>query len=146
MKQVQIGDEEIRRMVTTFYTTVRQDYLLGHIFEHRFQGQWAPHLDRMCDFWSEVLNASGRYHDNPRQAHAGLMVGAEHFDRWLTLFAKTLGELFDAETAALIYERANRMRSVLESVVLGGPATGLIFSPAASPTDLLSRGQQPKND
>ena len=74
MKQVQIGDEEIRRMVTTFYTTVRQDDLLGHIFEHRFQGQWAPHLDRMCDFWSEVLNASGRYHDNPRQAHAGLKI------------------------------------------------------------------------
>lgn len=130
MRSVQISEEEIRRMVTTFYTTVRQDELLGHIFEYRFQGQWAPHLDRMCDFWSGVLLASGRYHGNPRQAHAGLMVGASHFDRWLALFAKTLAELFDADTAALIYERAHRMRSVLESVVLGGPATGLIFSGA----------------
>ena len=128
MKQVRISEEEIRRMVTTFYTNVRQDDLLGHIFEYRFQGQWAPHLDRMCDFWSGVLHASGRYHGNPRQAHAGLMVGSEHFDRWLELFAETLGGLFDAETAALIYERASRMRGVLESVVLGGPATGLIFS------------------
>ena len=42
MNKVRVGEEDIRRMVTEFYTNVRHDELLGPIFEYRFQGWcWA---------------------------------------------------------------------------------------------------------
>ena len=56
---------EIRRKVHTFYARVRDDDLLGPVFEERIGTDWDAHLDRMVDFWSTVLLASGRYRGDP---------------------------------------------------------------------------------
>ena len=62
-------EEDIRRFVARFYEAVREDTELGPIFEARIGSAWDAHLERMVDFWSTVLLASGRYRGNPLETH-----------------------------------------------------------------------------
>ena len=97
-----ITEAGIREMVETFYARVRDDGLLAPIFQARLSGSWPAHMDRMVDFWSSVLLASGRYRGDPRARHRAIEeMRPEHFDRWL-------------ELASDVLWRARRMRLVLE--------------------------------
>ena len=108
-------EAEIRRMVDTFYGRVREDSILGPIFEERIGTDWDSHLDRMVDFWSTVLLASGRYRGDPIRAHRRIQgLDPAHFDRWLELFRPVAHELFPEGLAEDVYGRALRMRMVLE--------------------------------
>jgi len=110
-----ITEEQIRALVLAFYDSVREDERLGTIFEERLAGRWAPHLEMMCDFWSSVLLASGRFVGDPVEAHARLSgLRPEHFDRWLELFHRAAIDVLPVEIAADIGGRAARMRIVLE--------------------------------
>ena len=81
-----IDEAMISRLVHLFYEAIRSDPMLGPVFETRI-ADWGPHLERMCAFWSSVALMSGRYHGQPMEKHMKLPVDAEHFDRWLALFA-----------------------------------------------------------
>jgi hemoglobin len=111
-----ISEEKIRQMVTQFYVQVLDDEVLAPVFAaHIAAPEWPAHLDRMCDFWSSVLTASGRFHGNPAAVHAALpQIRPEHFDRWLALFEPVLYDVYDPETAAQILVRAQRMRANLQ--------------------------------
>ena len=56
-----IDEVMINRLVRGFYARVREDALIGPIFNSRIT-EWEPHLQRMCDFWSSVALLTGRYH------------------------------------------------------------------------------------
>lgn len=99
----------IRSMVDAFYARVRDDEMLGPIFEAHVQGGWPQHLDKMVDFWSAALLRQPGYSGNPRSVHARLDIGPAHFQRWLRLFRTTLAELFEPELAAAIHARAQMM-------------------------------------
>jgi len=108
----------IERLVRAFYAQVRQDALLGPIFEARIR-DWEPHLQRMCAFWSSVALMSGLYHGNPMAMHARLPVDAEHFDRWLALFEATAREVCPPAAADHFVERAQRIAESLELGIAG---------------------------
>jgi hemoglobin len=109
------SEADIRRLVETFYARVREDAELGPIFESRIGARWDAHLDRMVDFWSSVLLATGRYRGNPLEKHASIPgLESHHYDRWLALFDGVLSELFDEHVARDIGARARRMRVVLD--------------------------------
>jgi len=111
-----VTEEMIEALVHAFYRRARTDPVLGPVFE-REVGDWAPHLAKMCDFWSSVTLMSGRYHGTPMQAHARLAgIGPEHFARWLELFGQTALQVCPAEAAALFVDRAQR---IAESLQLG---------------------------
>ena len=111
-----IDEAMIERLVRRFYDRVREDALLGPIFESRI-ADWEPHLARMCAFWSSVALMSGRYHGQPMRVHQPLPVDAEHFDRWLALFERTAAEICPPAAAAHFVERARRIAESLELVV-----------------------------
>lgn len=120
-----IDEDMIRRLVHTFYDRIRADEVLGPIFSARI-ADWAPHLERMCAFWSSVTLMTGRYHGRPMQAHAPLPIGGAHFDRWLALFADTANEVCPAAAASYFVERA---RMIAESLELGiGTVRGLMLA------------------
>lgn len=50
--------ESISELVHAFYADVRQDALLGPVFDEALNGQWDEHLHRLVDFWSTVLLGS----------------------------------------------------------------------------------------
>ncbi|MGB3810388.1 MAG: group III truncated hemoglobin [Parvibaculum sp.] len=116
------NEEEIERVVRTFYKSVRADAQLGPIFERVIGDNWEPHLQKMFAFWSSVMLMSGRYKGQPMVAHMRLkMVQRHHFERWLGLFHKTTEELCTPETAEAFMERAARIAESLQM--------GMFFNP-----------------
>lgn len=113
VSQTGIDEATIERLVRQFYANVRQDPVLGPIFEARIS-DWEPHLQRMCEFWSSVTLMSGRYHGNPMVKHLPLPIDAVHFDRWLAMFEETSRTVCTPAGAAYFNERAQRMAESLE--------------------------------
>ena len=110
-------DEQIETLVATFYARIRRDEVLGPIFPNAIGEDWTAHLKTMCDFWSSVMNTSGRYKGKPIPAHVKLPgIEPRHFEHWLRLFSETAHALFEAELAAMFVERAER---IAESLKLG---------------------------
>ena len=108
-----IDEDMIRRLVHAFYDRVRGDGLLGPVFETRI-GDWGPHLERMCAFWSSVVLMTGRYHGRPMPAHVRLPIGGVHFDRWLALFEATARDVCPAAAADHFVDKAHAIASSLE--------------------------------
>lgn len=108
-----IDEMMIDRLVRAFYAKVREDALLGPIFDARIN-DWEPHLQRMCAFWSSVALMSGRYHGRPMEKHLPLPVDSRHFDHWLALFAETAAEVCPPAAADHFIERAHRIAASLE--------------------------------
>lgn len=101
-----VDEALIQRQVHTFYARVRQDAVLGPVFETAIE-DWDAHLDKLCDFWSSVLLATGRFRGSPMAAHARVDgIEDHHFDLWLELFARTATEICPPAAAALFVERS----------------------------------------
>ena len=117
-----ISEPQIRDLVFTFYDRVREDESLGPIFESRLAGRWDPHLERMCDFWSGVLLATGRFRGNAVQAHRGIPgIAPAHFDRWLELFEETARATLPESIAVDVVGRSRNMRLTLEMAACPQP-------------------------
>ena len=106
--------EDVKNLVDTFYGKVREDQLIGPIFDERIQDRWPQHLAKMYTFWQTVLLGEHTYYGSPFPPHAQLPVEKEHFDRWLTLFSQTLDELFAGEIAKEAMWRANKMAEMFQ--------------------------------
>ena len=86
-------EDEISQLVHTFYARVRDDQVLGPIFERHVMN-WDKHLATMVDFWSSALRGTARFRGTPMPKHAALPgLSAELFGRWLSLFRQTTGSL-----------------------------------------------------
>lgn len=101
----------IRDVVHGFYAAIREDDLVGPIFDRAIPAdEWPRHLAKMCDFWSATLLRTGRYDGRPLPPHLAIPeLGEEHFRRWLSLFRDTVTRLCPAEVARLFMDRALRI-------------------------------------
>ncbi len=88
--QVETGIDEamIERLIRSFYARGRDDAILGPIFAAKIKA-WEPHLQKMFAFWSSVALMSRWRRGEPMARHLPLPIDAQHFDRWLALFAQT---------------------------------------------------------
>ncbi|WP_299813425.1 group III truncated hemoglobin [Tardiphaga sp.] len=109
----EITEESIALMVRTFYARAREDALIGPIFDHAV-ADWEHHLSQISDFWSSMLLRTGRYDGRPMRPHLMLPLTSAHFDRWLALFEPTAREIFSADVAAGIIQRARRIADSFE--------------------------------
>ena len=101
-----VSEDTIRRQVHTFYARVREDAVLGPVFDDAVE-DWDEHLSKLCDFWSSVLLATCRFRGSPMAAHARRPdIKDEHFARWLDLFARTAREVCPPDAAALFVEKS----------------------------------------
>lgn len=101
----------IHAVVHGFYDRIREDALLGPIFNGAIAPQdWPHHLGKMCDFWSSTLLRSGRYDGRPLPPHLAIPeLGEAHFRRWLELFQTTVTQLCPPDVARLFMDRALRI-------------------------------------
>ncbi|MGE0230412.1 MAG: group III truncated hemoglobin [Flavobacteriaceae bacterium] len=106
-----LDEAMIHDVVHGFYDRIREDDLLGPIFNARIGAEdWPVHLARMCDFWSATLLRTGRYQGRPLPPHLSIpKLGEDHFRRWLSLFRQTVGRLCPPEVEALFMSRALRI-------------------------------------
>jgi hemoglobin len=108
MQEKQISEREISELVDRFYAKVRSDEEIGPIFNAVID-DWPEHLALLKNFWSSVLNTTGRYKGDPMMKHLGLSLDPQHFRRWLELFAETARETMLPEHAALVISKSERI-------------------------------------
>jgi hemoglobin len=127
-----ITESAIQEMVHHFYAKVQQDETIGPIFNHAIGERWDAHLARLCAFWSSVLLASKSYYGDPFRTHLMVQgIQPVHFNRWLDLFAETVGELFSEPLAQDIHMRAERMAERMKLMLFDPPP--FTFMPPAKP-------------
>ena len=106
--QQQISEQEISELVDRFYAKVRQDDEIGPIF-NAVVDDWPYHLALLKNFWSTVLNTTGRYKGDPMMKHLQLSLDPPHFRRWLELFEETARETMQPDHAELVVAKAERI-------------------------------------
>ena len=123
-----LGIDEIfiDALVEQFYAKIRQDEILGPIFNTAIGDNWAPHLAQMKRFWESVALGNGAYNGRPVPAHARhKTIEPLHFDHWLSMFEATLLSLSDRrETVDYFMERARRIANSLKLALFGVPGLG----------------------
>ena len=103
--------EDIKLMVDTFYSNVRKDELIGHIFDEKIGDRWPEHLEKMYRFWQTILLEEHTYSGSPFPPHKQLPVEKKHFTRWMQIFTSTIDGLF---TGPLAEEAKLRGQSMAE--------------------------------
>jgi hemoglobin len=110
-------EEQLTTLVHSFYSKVREDEVLGPVFNGAIS-DWPHHLGKMVDFWSSVMLTTGRYKGNPLMMHLKHIarIRPDMFGRWLELWRETAGEVLDQAGAAAVSAKAER---IAESLQLG---------------------------
>ena len=109
--------EDIKLLVDQFYTKIREEPLLGPIFDGVIRDQWPRHLQKMYTFWETVLLGNHTYFGSPFPPHAKLPVGRQHFDTWLRLWQETLDTYFQGTIADEAKWRAGKMATMFLSKI-----------------------------
>lgn len=107
-----LTQEQVREVVDVFYARVREDDVLGPVFNSVIApDEWPHHLSVIEAFWSSMLLGTGTYGGRPMPRHIALkdVITDAHFQRWLDLFKKTTVEICAPEVAELFLERAERV-------------------------------------
>ena len=112
-----ITEKQLEQLVDRFYAKVREDEVLGPVFNGAI-ADWPEHLEKLSAFWSSVMLTTGRYKGQPMVAHMKHRRSIEPamFDRWLGLWRETAREMLSAPAAAAIIMKAER---IAESLQLG---------------------------
>jgi hemoglobin len=106
--------DDVKKLVDSFYSKVREDDLLAPVFNARIEDRWPHHLEKMYTFWQTTLLGEHTYSGRPFPPHATLPVGHQHFERWIKLFTETVDELFTGEKADEAKWRAGKIAEMFE--------------------------------
>ncbi|MFL1011551.1 group III truncated hemoglobin [Flavisericum labens] len=114
--------KDVFLLVATFYGKVREDEVLGPIFNKTIK-KWDEHLELLTTFWESSLFMSRKlekkYAGNPLEAHIKVdneqnhSITEMHFGIWLNLWLQTIDELFRGDIAENAKRRARKMGTFL---------------------------------
>ena len=126
-KTAEMGIDEvfIGDMVEEFYARIRNDEVLGPVFENQIKDNWDKHLLTMKRFWASVALNAGMYSGKPMAAHSNVTgIEADQFPRWLALFETTLKDIAPTpEAADYFIVRAKRIANSLQMGLFYNPKT-----------------------
>ncbi len=106
-------EAEVADLVTRFYAKVRDDAILGPVFE-RHVADWSRHMPKMVSFWSTALCGSKSYRGNPMLQHRALPeLTPAMFERWLDLFHEAASALPNRAMAERAGELSQRIAQSL---------------------------------
>jgi len=111
----------VEQLINSFYDKVKQDDVIGFIFNDVAKVNWEKHLPVMYDFWESVIFSINTYSGNPMEVHMHLnrrvQLAKEHFERWLKLFTGTVDELFEGKNANIAKEKAISIATIMETKI-----------------------------
>ncbi|HVW12588.1 MAG TPA: group III truncated hemoglobin [Mucilaginibacter sp.] len=113
--------EDIRLLVENFYSKVKNDDMIGDIFNDVLVFRWDTHIPIMIDFWDTVLLDGSSYRGNTMRVHIELNkvhpLKPEHFARWKKLFFETLDEHFAGDKANEAKSRVELMEVLIQTKI-----------------------------
>jgi hemoglobin len=121
---------DVEHLINTFYDKVKQDNVIGFIFNDVAKVNWEKHLPVMYDFWENIIFYTNTYSGNPMKVHMHLSqrtpLTREHFQRWLQLFTETVDELFEGGKANIAKEKAISIATIMQAKI--GDTSNNLFS------------------
>lgn len=115
MKEIETRTD-VDLLVRSFYAKVREDELLGPIFNSMIpEEKWPHHLQKLTDFWETGLFGIPKYKGNPVFSHQrtdaamNYTIEQEHFGRWLNVWFETIDSLFSGEKAERAKQTARKI-------------------------------------
>ena len=109
--------KDIERLVNDFYSKVKEDNVIGYLFNDVAKVNWDEHLPKMYNFWENILFYTGNYSGSPmivhRELHRKSTMNEGHFKHWNYLFNETVDSLFAGEKAEEIKSRATNIATVM---------------------------------
>src|SRR5690242_16273725 len=115
-KETGLTVELVRHVVVLFYEKIRRDNVLGPIFEEAIGLHWAPHIERIIQFWLTATRL-GRGYDGKDFMPAHLKhysIDTSQIPMWLELFRETAIQECHPEGASVLIDIAERMAQTLE--------------------------------
>ena len=110
--------EDIFQLVIAFYKEIRNDQMLGPIFNNIVK-DWTEHHELITSFWAKNLFGATGYGGNPLTAHQevdrkiAFQMRSEHFGQWLLLWFQTIDQLYAGKNAETLKRRARKMSTFL---------------------------------
>jgi hemoglobin len=105
--------DDCERLVRAFYGQALTDPVIGWLFTDVARLDLEAHVPRIASFWETILLGARSYGGGAFAPHAALHARAQlragHFERWLSLWQRTVDELFEGERAQLAKAHAARV-------------------------------------
>jgi hemoglobin len=110
------GHEGISKLLRHFYADVRQDPLIGPIFNAKIK-DWKHHLEIITSFWETLIGEPSSYAKPMPIKHLPLCLREEGFERWLFLWPANCRAQLPSDVAEemidLASHIAHRLRMIL---------------------------------
>src|SRR5262249_9680222 len=94
-----LTENVVRKVVSEFYAHVREDEVLGPVFEGAIGPHWDEHIERINRFWLTATRLGSGYKGNEfmpaHLRHASIR--ADLIPRWLKLFQEIVDKLCPPE-------------------------------------------------
>ena len=108
---------DIERLVNSFYDRVKEDELIGYLFNDVAKVDWGLHLPIMYSFWEMMIFGTGGYKGDPMTKHIQLnqktKLDTTHFERWKSIFVETVDQHFEGEKASTAKDRAIHIANLM---------------------------------
>lgn len=115
LKQIETR-ADINFLVISFYAKIREDEVLGPIFnQHIATEKWPEHLEKLTDFWETNLFGIPKFKGSPTQKHMQVdknlnhTIEPFHFGRWMQFWFETIDQHFEGEMADKAKNAARKM-------------------------------------
>jgi hemoglobin len=101
---------DIDRLLRHFYSRAMVDEVIGYLFTEVAHLDLEQHLPQIGNFWEQVLLQRPVYIGQPIAVHLPLHEAAtlqpQHFQRWFSIWAEAIDDLFVGEMATQAKRRA----------------------------------------
>jgi hemoglobin len=118
--------EDCERLVRAFYGRALEDPIIGFIFTDVAQLDFEDHVPVVTAFWETLLLGARTYDRGAFHPHAALHARVElregHFERWLSLWYRTVDELFAGPRAELAKAHAFRLANAFRMRLTAHPS------------------------
>ena len=108
--------EGISKLLHRFYADVRQDPLIGPIFNAKIK-DWKHHLEIITSFWETLIGGPRTYGRAMPMKHLPLGLREEHFERWIFLWQANCRAQLPSDVARemsdLAHHIAHKLRKIL---------------------------------
>lgn len=118
--EARVSEEDLMRLVKTFYASASADPVLGPVFARAIP-DWESHYQIVQNFWSRSFLGTSRYSGMPFAAHIPLGLRPEHFARWVALFKQTAERVLEPVAAARAIAKVEHMSTCFQAGLFPPP-------------------------